>query len=111
MPDRGPEDGNGNVLRWQVKQNTEKLGRLEDWRGKVDEDRISVKAELKTLHSDNVQLGRQLTHELDGMAKAIVELKDDLRNNRRVMIGVLATIATSAIVFALTVMIATGKLA
>jgi hypothetical protein len=85
-------EGNGGVMRYQVKQNSVRLDRLEDWRTRVDEDRTMVRGELKNLHDD------------------IVKLNAAVEGTRRVLIGFAFSIAGSTIVFALSILLATGKL-
>lgn len=91
LSDQGDE-GNGRLLRFRVQQNSERLGKIEDWRTRVDEDRTAVKGELQSLHRDLATVGNAV----EGM--------------RRVLIGFALTIAGSSVVFAFSVLLATGKL-
>jgi hypothetical protein len=98
-----PEEGNGGVLRFQVSQNTRRLDRLESWQSKVDEDRTTVRETLRTVHRDMEVLTAEVrrTREQSAMEYA---------TTRRLLVGLLATLATTGIGFALTVLLATGRL-
>lgn len=83
---------NGRLLKYRVDQYGGRLDRIEDWRTRVDEDRVTVKGELKNMHSD------------------LVSLSTAVDAIRRVLVGFAFTIAASAIVFAFSILLATGKL-
>lgn len=87
-----PEGGNGRLLKYRVDQHGKRIDRLEDWRTTVDEDRTTVKGELKNIHTDV----SALSESVDGI--------------RKVLIAFALTIAGSSVVFALSTLVATGKL-
>lgn len=92
MSENQPEGPNGGVLRYRVENNSKRIDRIEEWRTIVDEDRTTVKGDLRNLHKDNVEMKEAM----DGMRKTLVAFA--------------FTLAGSAVVFAFSVLVATGKL-
>lgn len=84
------EDGN-STIPFRVRTLEKVIERLQDWRGVVDTER-SVQAERLTT----------LDQRLDNLTRAVESL-------RRVILGFALSIAGSAVVFAFSVLIATGK--
>lgn len=83
---------NEALLPFRVKQNTEKISKLEEWRSEVDQER-ATRAEQMTTMSDAVF---NLSDKVDGLGK--------------ILIGFAFSIAGSSIVFALAILAATGKI-
>lgn len=80
------------LLPFRVRENSKKIERLEAWRAEVDTSRAAEKVQA------------------ENMAEAMAALTDTVNGLRRALIGFALTIAASAIVFALTVLSATGKI-
>lgn len=83
---------NEALLPFRVRENSKKIERLEAWRAEVDTSRAAEKVQA------------------ENMAEAMAALTDTVNGLRRALIGFALTIAASAIVFALTVLSATGKI-
>lgn len=92
------EGGNG-VLRYRVENNSKRIDRIEEWRTVVDEDRTALKGELKNVHDDLVEIRETQKTFVKGLES----------NNRR-QLQVMATIATSAVIYAISTLAATGKI-
>lgn len=80
------------VLAYRVRQHGEKLKELEDWRRDVDTSDATQKEQLV------------------GMGKAISGLSEEVKSLRRVIVGFALTVAGSAVVFAFSILLATGKI-
>ncbi len=87
------EEPNGSVLAYKVRQMGETIKELVNWRRDVD-------AERQDLRSKSTDL-----------AEEMVKLQSAVDSLRKVLLGFAFTTAGSAIIFALTVLIATGKIA
>lgn len=80
------------LLPFRVRENTGKIKVLEDWRREVDVERATQTEQLST------------------MSDAVVNLSDKVDGLSKVLIGFALSIAGSSIVFALTILAATGKI-
>lgn len=88
-----PEPGNGAaVLAYRVRDLARTVAELVNWRRDVDKERALL-----------AQDARSLGERIDGLEKAVDSL-------RKVLLGFAFTVAGSAIVFAFTVLVATGKI-
>lgn len=81
-------EGDGNVILYRIGRNEKRLDEVEKWRRDVDDDRQDLK---------------YLQAEVSKLAKTVDGL-------RKTLLAFAFTIAGSAVVFALTVLIATGKI-
>lgn len=79
------------ALPFRVKTLESTIQRLQDWRSKVDTERATQAEQLKTL---DVRMD-DLTTAVDSLRKTIV--------------GFALTVAGSAVIFAFSVLVATGK--
>lgn len=86
------EEQNGGVMAYRVRELAETVRELLKWRREVDIERERL---------------RNTAHTLEERIESLQMSMDSLR---RVLIGFAFTVAGSAIVFALTVLIATGKI-
>lgn len=84
--------GGFDVLRWRVGKNEERITKLDDWRRDVDYERASNKEIITQTSKDVVTL----TAAFDSLRKTLIQFA--------------FTIAISAIIFALGILAATGKL-
>ncbi len=90
MSDVAFED-NPRLLAYQIRQNTERLERLNEWRREVDTTRAAEKVRM------------------DNLVGAMEDLAKSVDGIRRALVGFALTIAGSAVVFALSILVATGK--
>lgn len=81
-----------DVLNWRVREQAEQLRTLIKWRGEVDQQNAA----------------REVT--IENMAAAVAALANTVDGLRKVIIGFAFSIAGSAIVFALAILAATGKI-
>jgi uncharacterized coiled-coil DUF342 family protein len=79
------------VLAYRVRKTAETVKVLEEWRREVDREAATTKQEL-----------RYLTDE-------IKDLTESFNSLRKTLLGFAFTVAGSALVFALTVLLATGR--
>jgi hypothetical protein len=100
MPDTLPGDeGNGRLMKYRVDEHERKLSRLEDWRDVVDEDRTTMKGDLRGVKA-----------ELNHLANAVQRNNTEVGGLRKVIVGASITFAGSALIFAFSILTATGKL-
>jgi len=79
------------VLAYRVRKHGETLTKLEDWRREVDEERATTKQTIGFMRDD------------------IKDLTSGFDSLRKTLLAFAFTIAGSAVVFALSILIATGK--
>lgn len=82
----------GGLIPFRVGELEKRMDALQTWRRDVDRSDAEQKKELEY------------------MGVAVLTLTEEVRNLRRVILGFAFTLAGSAIVFALTVLAATGKI-
>ena len=87
-----PDPAGESVFAYKLRELTRNVRDLLAWRREVDTERALLKQDAQTLGD-----------RIDGLEKAVDAL-------RKVLLGFAFTVAGSAIVFALTVLIATGKI-
>ncbi len=92
MSDVPYEGGGSNVLGYRVGENSKHILRLQDWRSEVDKERAARAIEM------------------ENMSEAIANLTETVNGLRKALLGFAFTIAGSAVVFALSILVATGKL-
>lgn len=80
------------VLPFRVRENTRKIGALEEWRREVDKERATQTEQIST------------------MSEAVVNMNERVDGLAKILVGFAFSIAGSSIVFALTILAATGKL-
>ncbi len=86
------ENFNPSVVMYRLRELGRSVRELIEWRRTVDEERTNLRNTAKTL------------------ADEMVEVKKSLDTLRKTIVGFALTIAVSAVTFALTVLIATGKI-
>lgn len=82
----------GAALPFRVRENTRKITELEEWRREVDTERATQAQQITT------------------MSSAVVTMNEKVEGLSRILIGFALSIAGSSIVFALSILVATGKL-
>lgn len=92
-------DGNG-VLRYQVEQQGRRLDALEEWRRAMDTEVTTLKANVFRIRDD--------VHDIT--TKDVPALSNKLDGVHRRLSQFAFTVAGSTLVFALSVLVATGKL-
>lgn len=83
---------NEALLSFRVRENTGKIKALEEWRSEVDIERSAQTQQIST------------------MSDAVVNLNDKVEGLSKILIGFALSIAGSSVVFALTILAATGKI-
>jgi hypothetical protein len=92
MSDFTVDDGNQGVLLYRVRELARQVAELVNWRRDVDQERVQLRSDAKTL------------------ADEMSELKRAVDTLRRTILGFALTIAGSAIVFALTILASSGRI-
>lgn len=92
MSDFTVDDGNQGVLLYRVRELARQVAELVSWRRDVDQERVQLRADAKTL-ADEMQ-----------------ELKRAVDTLRKTILGFALTIAGSAVVFALTILASSGRI-
>jgi hypothetical protein len=80
------------LLAYKLRENTRRLGVVEDWRRDVDIDRNTFRGKI------------------DGLSEDVQTMGNEVKSLRRALLSFALSVAGSAIIFALTVLIATGRL-
>lgn len=83
---------NEALIPFRVRENTKKIETLEDWRREVDTERATQTEQIST------------------MSDAVVNMNDRVDGLAKILIGFAFSIAGSSVVFALSILVATGKL-
>ena len=83
---------NEALLPFRVRENTKKIETLEGWRREVDSERATQTEQIST------------------MSDAVVNLNDKVEGLSKILIGFALSIAGSSVVFALTILAATGRI-
>lgn len=85
-------EGNGGSIPFRVATNEKRLDRIEEWRSRVDAKGATQSEQIRQFHED------------------VADLRREVRGLRRTMMTLSTSIAVSAVVFALSILSATGKL-
>jgi hypothetical protein len=92
MSDFTVDDNNQGVILYRVRELGRQVADLLNWRSAVDQERVQLRADAKTL------------------ATEMAELKQAVDTLRKTILGFALTIAGSAIVFALTILASSGRI-
>jgi hypothetical protein len=81
-----------SVFDWRLKQQEEATKSLRHWRGNTDMKLVAQEGKLEQLHEDVKDVGRQVA------------------GIRRLLIGLMSSITVAVVIFALSLLTATGRL-
>ena len=86
------EPENGGVFRYQVRQNSARLDRIEVWQASVNEDRVRFKDSFDRVHRD------------------LEAVSDELRAFRRALLTGTIGFVSGILILTISILLATGKL-
>lgn len=87
-----PPSDNPGVFDWRLKRLESLQNELHEWKEKVDEERVSVRGRVATVERD-----------IDRAVRGLDAL-------RKVLIAFAVTVASSSVIFAVSILAATGRL-